>query len=298
MTIPTNRRGFLKATGAAAGVALASRLEFAAEKPASSPSNADKLGWRLSCCAYTFRQFSFLEAIEKIAALGIRNVEGFSWQPVGKQFPGVVLDEKTTPELRKELKKRLGDVGMNLVNCYLRGFPKEEDGCRKIFEFGAALGMETFVAEPPPETLDPLAKLADEYKINLAIHNHPKPSSRYWNPETLLEAVRNKSKRLGACADTGHWCRSGLRPVEALKLLEGRVISFHLKDVVEFGAVKSADCPWGEGQGDILGILKEVHRQKAKVVFGIEYERQGDIDADLKQSIDFFEKAAKELANS
>ena len=67
----------------------------------------------------------------------------------------------------------------------------------------------------------------------LAIHNHPQPS-HYWDVDTVLATCKGRSKWIGACADTGHWCRSGLNPVACCKLLEGRLINFHLKDVAEF----------------------------------------------------------------
>jgi hypothetical protein len=50
--------------------------------------------------------------------------------------------------------------------------------------------------------------------------------------------------RGGACADTGRWMRSELNPVEQLKKLEGRIISFHFKDLNKFGG-GAHDVPWG-----------------------------------------------------
>ena len=110
----------------------------------------------------------------------------------------------------------------------------------------------------------------------------------------MATVCRGRGRRIGCSADTGHWVRSGIHPVEALKLLEGRVIAFHLKDIVQFGEIKAADCP-GDGQGDIRGILKEMHRQQAKVTFGIEYEREGQIVPDLVRSIAYLEQVAAEL---
>ena len=205
------------------------------------------------------------------------------------------FDESMPAALRKETKKRLDDAGVKMINCYLSALPNKEDLSRKKFEFGKEMGIETFVAEPTPETFDLLEKLCDEYKINVAIHNHPKPSSRYWNPETVVAACRGRGKRIGCCADTGHWVRSGIQPVEAIKKLGDRAFTFHLKDIVEFGVVRSPDCPWGTGKGDIEGILKEVHRQKTKVIFGIEYERHGNTIPEIAQSIAYLEKVAGSL---
>ena len=54
-------------------------------------------------------------------------------------------------------------------------------------------------------------------------------------PNYVLSLVKNRDKRMGSCADTGHWVRSGIKPVDAMKILEGRIISSHLKDLNQFG---------------------------------------------------------------
>lgn len=70
-------------------------------------------------------------------------------------------------------------------------------------------------------------ELANKYGINVAIHNHPKPSN-YWNPDLFLEAVNGLSDHIGACADVGHWKRMGVNPVEGLRKYEDWLKSLHL----------------------------------------------------------------------
>jgi sugar phosphate isomerase/epimerase len=291
-----SRRDLLQAGGiVGAGVWLNGLASTAvAAEPAKATPNTTKLGWRVACCAYTFRHLSFLEAVEQIAALGLNEVEGFAWQKLSKENPTVKTNEAMPEYLRKETKQRLAELGVRMSSWYVGSLPAQEAAARPFFEFAQQMGIETIVSEPDPTALDALGKLCDQHQINLAIHNHPKPS-RYWDPATLAKLCRDRTPRIGCCADTGHWCRSGVKPVEALRLLEGRLIAFHLKDVETFGEARAHDCPWGTGQGDIAGILKEVHRQKAKPVFGIEYERGGNILADLRQCLAYLEKIASEL---
>jgi hypothetical protein len=78
------------------------------------------------------------------------------------------------------------------------------------------MGIETIVSEPAFDAFDTVEKLCEEYKINVALHNHPSPSP-YWNCETVLKVCKGRSKRIGACADTGHWMRSKLNPLECIK---------------------------------------------------------------------------------
>jgi sugar phosphate isomerase/epimerase len=298
MNMTLNRRSFLQAAGAAGaafGLGAAVSAEPAAQIVSATP-HGDKLGWRLSNTCYTFNSLCFFDAIEKTAGLGIRFTEGFSWQAVSKDRGDGQMNETMPAALRKQVQKRLAGLGLKLLSCYMGNLPNNEAGARRSFEFGKEMGMEYFVAEPPPAAMDLMEKLCDEYGISLAIHNHPKPHSVYWNPAKIVEVTRGRSKRLGACCDTGHWVRSGLKPVDCLKLLEGRILSFHLKDIDEFGKVNAEEVPWGTGKSDIAGILKEIHRQQVKPVIAIEYERSGDTLPALRQCLAFYEKTAADLS--
>jgi len=77
-----NRREFLgRAVTAGAGVALGmGSLSHAADHPAGektglSTPNAEKLGWRVCCQIYTFRDRTFYEALEVLADMGVRRAE-------------------------------------------------------------------------------------------------------------------------------------------------------------------------------------------------------------------------------
>ncbi|MGQ9574152.1 MAG: sugar phosphate isomerase/epimerase family protein [Thermoguttaceae bacterium] len=292
-----HRRGFLKSAGVIGlGLAGVGRSSVLAGEFAEGAPNAEKLGWRVACCAYSFNRFTFYEALQRTASLGLKLVEGFSWQPVSTQWKDVQTNETMPSAVRKEVKRHLAETGMKLVGCYMAEMPNSPDACRRKFDWGKELGVEYFVAEPPLDAFDLLEKLCDEYQIALAVHNHPKPHSVYWNPETIVKATQGRSKRLGCCADTGHWVRSGLDPVECLKKVEGRLISFHLKDIVEFGKPEAEDVVWGTGKGNIEGVLEEVYRQKARPVFGIEYERGGETRPELARCLAYFDKVAAGLA--
>ena len=265
---------------------------------AKGAPNAEKLGWHLGCQAYTFRLFTFFEAVEKVQSLGLKYIEAYPGQSFSPEKPDVRFDHNMSEELRQEALAKLEECGVNLV-CYgVVGLPPDEAESRKVFEFAKAMGIHTITSEPVFEALDTIEKLADEYGINVAIHNHPRPS-RYWNPETVLEVVEGRSERIGACADTGHWARSGINPVEALKMLEGRIISFHFKDLNEFGTRDAHDVPWGTGVCDVEGMLREVHRQGlTDVVFSVEYEHNWENSLpEIAQSVAYFDKIAAELAN-
>jgi sugar phosphate isomerase/epimerase len=285
-----DRRTFLKTTGVlAAGVGVAGLPTAFADEKAKGAPNAEKLGWRLGCQAYTFREFTLFEAIDKTAELGLKYIEAYPHGQKLSKSNTVVFGPKLSAADRKEVKRRLEDKGVKLVNMGVGPYDRE------AFEFAKDMGIETLVCEPKYDAFDAIDKLCEEFQINVAIHDHAKPTP-YWDPEIVLKVCKGHSNRIGACCDTGHWMRSDLIPVDCLKKLEGRIISFHVKDLNEFGK-DAHDVPWGTGRGDVKGMLAEVKRQKIKPVFSMEYEHKFTMP-ELAQCVAYFDKVCAELAGS
>jgi sugar phosphate isomerase/epimerase len=155
--------------------------------------------------------------------------------------------------------------------------------------------------EELPKVMDVCEKLAKEYNIKVAIHNHPGPKNFYWNPDTVLTAVKGRSPLLGVCADVGHYVRSGLDPVACLKKLEGRIIALHFKDLVKDKDAKGKeimhDVPWGTGISNAKAMLAELKRQGFRGAFCIEYEYNWEKSVpEITQCVKFFNAACAELA--
>jgi sugar phosphate isomerase/epimerase len=293
-----NRRSFLRTTGAAGvGLGLAGlggSAVWAADVIKGAP-NAQKLGWLLGSQAWTFRLFPLFETIDKLNALGLHYLETGVGRALTKDRPNVTFDENAPPAVLAEVKKKLADSDVRAISHWPGNLSKNIDESRKVFEFAKSFGFQTLVGEPGEDALDTLEKLADEYKINVALHNHPKGSSFYWNPETVLRVCKGRSKRIGACADTGHWKRSDLDPVECIKTLKGRIIEFHFKDIT--APPDMHDVPWGTGTCNVKGMLTEVYRQKFKGFFAVEYEYNWENSMpEIAQSVAYFDKVAAELA--
>jgi len=251
---------------------------------------AEKLGWRLGTQAYSFNRFTFAEAAEKTASMGLKWIEIYPGQKLSKDNPAGVGHGMNDDQIAA-MKKIAKDNGLTIVNYGVVGLGKNEAEARKVFEFGKKVGLETIVSEAPEDSFDLLDKLTEEYKINVALHNHPK-ASHYWNPDTVLAGVKGHSKRIGSDADTGHWVRSGLNPIECLKKLEGHIISLHFKDLKD-----GHDVPWGTGASDAKGMLEELARQGFKGVFSVEYEYNWNNSVpDIAKGAEFFNATAEEIA--
>ena len=255
---------------------------------------AEKLGWRIGCQAWTFNKRTLFDTIDQVNALGLHYLEAFPGQIVD-QDKNMKMGPGLSTEAKQAIKKKLADAHITLVSFGVTGIPADEAGARKFFEWAKEMGLETIVTEPNENQFDVLNKLVDEFGINVALHNHPNPS-HYWNPDTVLKVTKGLSKRIGACCDTGHWPRSGLNAIECLKKLEGRIISFHFKDLNKQGN-EGHDVPWGTGINDVKGMLTEVKRQGVKAVFSVEYEyKMENSMPEITQCVAYFDKVCGELA--
>jgi len=280
---------------------------------ANSSSAADKLGWQMAIHAYTFRKFSIFECIDKTAALGLKymSLSGSVSLDGSNSVTTVNLSDKDAQAIKDAATAK----GIKLVNIGVVKLPPDEAESRKVFEFAKKMGIDTLVAEPEQAALDTVEKLCKEYNIKVGIHDHPKPN-HYWNPDVVLEAVKGRTPLMGACADTGHWLRSGLDPVECLKKLDGRVICLHFKDLVpndsnaqDEGTAKKNkkkseakamhDVPWGTGVGNVKAQMAELKRQHFHGAFCVEYEYHWENSMpEVAECVKFFNATCAELAKT
>lgn len=260
----------------AAGLALAAVLASRAET--KIPEEAKVGGFAIGCIVYTFDHFTLFEALEQTAAAGGKVVELSAKTSLSKEEPNVAFDYHASPEVIRKVKDKLAQCGLTAVNYAVIPFPPNEAAGRKLFEFAKTMGLRAITTESP-EAIDLMERLVKEYDIMIAFHDHPRqrnnPTYRMWDPNYVLSLVKDRDPRMGACADTGHWARSGLKPVECLRILKGRVVSSHLKDLNQMGP-GAHDVPYGTGVCDIAGILDELRTQGFEGNLSIEYEYNWD----------------------
>jgi sugar phosphate isomerase/epimerase len=272
--------------------AVATSLLFvAASAPAAPiPDDCKTGGFAIGCQAWTFRKYTVMEAIDKTAQTGGKVIEFFPGQPFSPEHPDWKFDHNASDTMIAEVKARLDKDGVRAVNYGVVDIPQDEAGARKVFNFAKTLGLYGITTESIG-SIDTIEKLVKEYDIRVGFHDHQRraddPGYRNWDPNFILSLVKDRDPRIGACADTGHWVQSGLKPVDCLKILEGRIISVHLHDMNEFSP-NAHDIPDGTGVSDVPGILNELTRQHFQGNISIEYEYNWDNNViDAAQGIGF-----------
>ena len=286
----------------AAGLTLLAASARAAEQTA-----AEKLGWTMAVHSYTFHRFSIFDAIDKTAEVGLKDMSisgsvNLTENGKIKTIKTPTISDKDYAAIQEHMKAK--GLNTKFLNMGVVRPVADEAESRKIFEAAKKLGIDILVAEPEthnkmeelPKVMDVVEKLAKEFNIKVAIHNHPGPKNFYWDPKVVLAAVKGRSPLLGACCDVGHYVRSNLDPVECLKLMEGRIIALHFKDINEKGP-KGADVPWGTGIANARGMMEELKRQGYKGAFCVEHENNSDkLVQEIADCVKFFNKTCAELA--
>ncbi|MHB8899848.1 MAG: ThuA domain-containing protein [Thermoguttaceae bacterium] len=257
----------------------------------------EKLGWKIEVTAWGLNKFTLFETIDKTRELGLNYVGGLSFQKVSAEIPKNFDAALTDAEL-EQVRLKMDAAGVRMPTCFYAKIPGDEEGCRKVFEFSRKLGIETLISEPPAESLDVIERFCDEYRVNLGIHNHgPEQSPVYWKPEGVLEVCKGRSKRIGACPDTGYWIRSGIDPIEAIGKLGERLITIQPHDVDVLSA-EGHDVPWGTGKARFREMLEELHRLGLKpTAIGLEYSYDFlDNMPEMAESFEFFNRVTQEIA--
>ena len=243
----------------------------------------------LSVQAWTFNRFTVFEAIEKTALAGARHIELFPGQRLSVDLTDVRLGPDMPVDAVAKLKEHLAKHGVKASAYGVTGISRDENEARKLFKWAKDLGIGILNTEST-DAIDTIEKMVREFDVKVGFHNHPRtndPNYKVWEPAYVLSLVKNRDPRIGACADTGHWVRSGIKPVDALRTLKGRIVSSHLKDLHEF-ARSGHDVPYGQGVSDVPAILTELLAQGFAGTLSVEYEHNWDASLpDVAQCIGF-----------
>lgn len=289
-----DRRTFLKSSLlAASGMALLPCGLAANALDAGDLSNS-RTPWktitapkfRLGIQLYSLRNFPLDKALAHAKDLGFEQVEFYSGM-----FP---LD--SSPERIKEVVAMVDQLGMTVSAHGVNHFGKDADANRKTFEFAKAAGIKNLSADPDPEAFDSLDGLVKEFDIRIAIHNHG-PHHRYNKALDVLRAIDGRDERIGACADLGHYIRSGEKPVEVVSTLKGRLYGVHLKDFAEMKD-QTPGVILGKGHLDCQAVFAMLDQVgfPADGAMSLEYEENpNDPIEDIRQCVAIAKAAMKAL---
>ena len=234
----------------------------------SSASKSASDTWEVGIQLWSFRMFTLEEALRKSDSAGVRAVEAISGMRIGAGITenfGIAM----SPAARAKVKELLQQYNIRIRATGVIS-PTSREDWQKVFELAKEFNMSYVTSEPRKSLWDMIDSMAGAYKIPVAIHEHARPNP-YWHPDSVLAVIKNHPN-IRACADIGHWARSGLDPVECLKKLEGHILGGHLKDIKVFNDTRAGDTPVTKGVISYPPIFEELARQKFSGMLSIEQE--------------------------
>lgn len=277
---PSVRRQFLKTTSLAVAAAASLRL-------APLAMAADKSRLKLGIQLYSLRGY-------KEAAVALQHAKDLGFEQV--EFYGDMFPISSSREEIAAMKKRVADLGLTISAHGVNAMTKDDKANRKIFEFAKSAGIKTITADPHPDSFESLDALVKEYDIRIAIHNHG-PTHRYNKVVDVLRAIENHDERIGACADLGHYIRSGEEPTQVVRLLKGRLYGVHLKDFAEMKD-KTKGVILGKGHLNVPAVFDALIETDfpADGALSLEYEENpaNPLD-DIRQCVEVAQAALKKV---
>lgn len=223
----------------------------------SLPENLKQDGWWIGAQAWTFNRYTAFEAITRTKESGGNVIE---------LFPGQVLQPGS--KVKVHHKMAAADRELLLAECRRVGVQPVSYGVvaarnlaevREILSFAKAMGMAMITTESTEIVADWEVGVR-EFDLKVGFHHHPgslqRPDYKVWHPLYLLGVIESRDRRLGVCADSGHWCGSGLDAVAALRILRGRVVAVHLKDKAAMGEAPVVTV--GKGVLNVPAFLAEL----------------------------------------
>lgn len=219
--------------------------------------------------SYCFRGFeTHAEVIERLKQCGVSSIE-LCRKHV--DFADTASFEAIIDQYRQ--------ADVTIVSIGVESFSNNEEDERRLFEFVGLAGAKhisiSFSPWTSPESWRTAEKLADEYDVRLAIHNH---GGRHWlgSRQTLKHVFAHTSERIGLCLDTAWAQDSGEDPIAMAEEFAGRLYGVHIKDFVFDRARKPKDVVVGRGNLDLPKLVELIRDNDAVGFAVLEYE--GDID--------------------
>lgn len=281
MSLQTRRNFLQKASLVAAMTACGGLPRVVRAAEGSGP----KLGIQL----YSLRGLNRNDALKAASEIGFEQVEFYS---------GMLALDASDEEIAAT-KMQVADLGMSISAHGVNRFTKDAAGNRSIFEFAKKLGIPCISADPDLDSFDSLNDLVKEYDIRIAIHNHG-PGHRYNKAIDVLRVIEGRDERIGACADLGHYIRSGQNAPEVIRVLRGRLYGIHLKDFAEMKD-QTKGVILGKGHLNVEEVFMELQQAKfpSNGALSLEYEEnEKNPLADIRECFTVAKAAMKTVSSA
>lgn len=232
---------------------------------------------------YSYHNLTLDQMIVQLNALNVREIEMSRGE--------FMLMNHPTDDLFRTARTKFDQAGIHCVSYYTATI-KEDADLENAVRFAKILGVRNITGDATGSILNRIDQRLTQEKLTFGIHNHYFKGEKfaYESPEDVLNALKGLSKTVGATADVGHFASCGHDPVDAVRKLGPRLKLVHLKDIQ--AADGEVNVLLGKGISKIPEVMQELRRQNFAGLVAVEYEKEGDVNDDMRQEMDFARKLA------
>jgi inosose dehydratase len=184
--------------------------------------------------------------------------------------------ETGTPEQCSAIVQQFKDAGITVTSTGMIDLPNDEATVRKSLDNVRGAGLSTFCGwVKNTDSLPLVDKLAREYDLKVAIHNHG-PTEKLATGMDVWKAVQPYDQRVGLCLDVGHGFRAGEHAAETVRQCSSRLYEVHLRDTAATGGGMKDPEPVviGHGLVDFRSIIRALLEVKYGCQAEFEYEKK------------------------
>lgn len=235
---------------------------------------------KLGIGTYTYHNLSVDDMIVQLKALKIDEIEMSRAEFMLFNHPPAAMFET--------FRKKIDAAGIRCVSYYAPTI-KEVSDIENAVRFAKILGASNITGDPTGDILKRVDQRLTREGLTFGIHNHFfKQKFAYESPEDILKALDGLSNTMGCTLDVGHIVSCGYDTLDAIRKLGSRLKLVHLKDIKAAGG--EINVPLGQGLAKIPDVMKELRKMQFKGLVAFEYEKEGDINDDVRRQIEYARK--------
>ncbi len=274
-----SRRRFVETF--AAGLAAAALPLRAATRLNSLRLDSPRLNsprLNLGIGTYSYHNLTLDEMIVQLNALKVGEIEMSRGE--------FMLMNHPTEALFHTARSKLDQAGIRCVSYYTATI-KDDADLENAVRFAGILGARNVTGDATGSILHRIDQRFTEERLTFGIHNHHFKGEQcaYESPEDVLNALKGLSETVGATADVGHFASCGHDTVDAVRKLGPRLKLVHLKDIQAVDG--EVNVLLGKGIAKIAEVMKELRRQRFAGLVAVEYEKEGDVNEDMRRDMEF-----------
>lgn len=232
---------------------------------------------------FSYHNLSIDDMIVQLKALRIAQIEMSRGE--------FMLFSKPDETLFRSTKAKLDTAGIECVSYYTATIKDRQDVDNAV-RFAHAIGARNITGDAAGPILGEIDQRCAKEGLTFGIHNHYFPGQKfpYESPDDVLKALGKLSPTVGATADVGQFTSCGYDSVDAIRKLGPRLKLVHLKDIqARDGEV---NVLLGTGIAKIPAVMAELRRQKFGGLVAVEYEKEGPVEDDMRQEVEYARKLA------